>query len=87
MYYIQDLISLIGDTDLSKQEVEVLNKFTDEKVGFKKPSGYDFFSDINFKLAIRNLKEHNLMQRYKDLVYKHFSDNIDEFSNQMDIEL
>ena len=87
MYYIQELISLVGDTDMSKNEVEILNKFTDEKVGFKKASGYDYYSDKCFIQAFRRLKEKGLYMKYRELVKKHFSDNMDEFSNQMDKEL
>lgn len=77
----------MGNADLNKPEVEILNKFTDEKVGFKKASGYDYFQDKCFLRAFRILKEEGLYKKYRELVIKHIGDNMDEFSNQMDIEL
>ncbi len=87
MYYIQELISLLGNVDLDKEEVEILNKFTDEKVGFKIASGYDYYNDSCFRHAIRKLKERNLYMKYRQLVMKHLGDSMDNFSNQMDREL
>ena len=87
MYYIQELICLLGNSNLEKPEVEILNKFTDEKVGFKKASGYDYFNDTCFKRAFQKLKEQGLYIKYKKLVLQHIGDNMDVFSNQMDIEI
>ncbi len=87
MYYIQELTSLVGDADLDKDEVEVLNRFTDERVGFRKASGYDYFHDKCFLRALRKIKEKGHYKRFQKLVIEHLADNKDEFSNQMDVEL
>ena len=87
MQYIQDLICLLGNSNLERSEVEILNKFTDEKVGFKVSSGYDYFNDNNLKSAFRKLKQQRMFTQYKELVLKHIGDNLDVFSNQMDIEI
>ncbi len=87
MFYIQELISLLGNCNLEKPEIEILNQFTDEKVGFKRASGYDYFNDTCFKHAFRKIKEQGLYMKYKELVLKHMGDSMDDFSKQMDIEL
>ena len=43
MYYIQELISLVGDIEgITTAEIFVLNEFTDEKVGLKRGTGKDY---------------------------------------------
>ena len=87
MYYIQELISLLGNADFSKEEVNILNKFTDERVGFKTINGYDYSNNPLLKSSFRKLKENGLFNKYRELIIKHTGDSMDEFTKHMDIEL
>lgn len=84
MEYIQDLISLTGDAELTNEELFVLNEFTDEKVGFKSGSGKDYFQDKTLRSAFRKLKNKGKFGSYIRLVGHHLNDSMNDFIKGID---
>lgn len=88
MYYIQELISLVGDIEgITKDEIFVLNEFTDEKVGLKRGTGKDYSNNNELRSAFHKIKKCGKMAQYLKLVMDYLGANIDDFYAKMDSEL
>ena len=88
MYYIQDLNSLVGDIEgITKEEISVLNEFTDEKVGLKNSTGKDYSNSNELRSAFLKIKKCGRMDQYLKLVLNHLGASIDDFYAKMDDEL
>lgn len=80
MEYIQELESLVGDIgNIAKEELEILNEFTDEKVGFKDSMKKDYSQSQELCSAFLKIAEKNRMIQYIELLSKHTRDSIAEF--------
>lgn len=85
MYYIQDLISLVGDIeDITKEEINVLNEFTDEKVGLKHSTGKDYSNSNELRSAFLKIKKCGRMAQYLKLILNHLGASIDDVYAKMD---
>lgn len=88
MYYIQELLSLVGDIeDITKEEIYVLNEFTDEKVGLKHSIGKDYHNCNELRSAFLKIKKSGKMAQYLKIVISHLGANIENFYIKMDEEL
>ena len=80
MEYIQELESLVGDIGtITKEELEILNEFTDEKVGFKDSMKTDYSQSQELCSAFLKIAEKNKMVQYIEILSKHTRDSIEEF--------
>ena len=85
MEYIQELQFLVGDVELNKEELIVLNSFTDEIVNLKPETNTDYSRDKDLYNAFSKIHQHNLLIQYiKLIVDKRSKASMKDFSELMD---
>lgn len=86
MEYIQELLSVMNDSNLSLNDKEsaILKQFSDEKVNFMKESGTNYIHNKDLKNALHKLIDSGLFFRYFEIILKRDSYSTDNFFKKMD---
>lgn len=82
MDYIQELESLVGNVELNREELVVLNSFTDEMVKLKPDTNLDYSQNEDLYNAFSKIHQHRLLIQYIKLVTGKYS--MKDFSELMD---
>ena len=88
MDYIQELYSVLNDSNLSltDKESSILEHYSDEKVYFEKESGTNYTQNKDLKSALHKLIDSGLFFRYIEIILKRDTYSMDNFFNKMDEE-
>lgn len=88
MDYVQDLISVLNDSNLllEGEECSILKKFSDEIVGFHDKSNTNFAQNIALMNAFKKLIESGLFLRYLNILLNRSNYTMENFYRRMDEE-